>query len=49
METLYKVLFAAGILFVAAGLVYVMYFLPQAPSTPATTPHSTSYLPMSKI
>ncbi|MGC5326344.1 hypothetical protein [Brevibacillus sp. SYSU BS000544] len=46
MDTLYKVLIVVCLLFVAAGIVYVMVYLPQIPHTPATPP-PTGYLPVS--
>ncbi|NGQ94439.1 hypothetical protein G3578_04510 [Brevibacillus sp. SYP-B805] len=35
METLYKVLLVCCLLFFAAGVVYVLYFLPKASAAPA--------------
>lgn len=42
METLYKVLLAVCGLFLLAGFVYVLYYLPQVPSTPAQPEQSWS-------
>ncbi|MFM1652002.1 hypothetical protein ACI7RC_07865 [Brevibacillus sp. B_LB10_24] len=42
MQVLYKVLFVFCLLFLAAGAVYVFYYLPKVPSTPASVPQSMS-------
>lgn len=34
METLYKVLIICCLLFLAAGMIYIAYFLPEAPASP---------------
>ncbi|HZG18267.1 MAG TPA: hypothetical protein VE710_25145 [Candidatus Bathyarchaeia archaeon] len=41
METLYKVLIAFCIVFFAAGILYVVYYLPKVPATPAQPQSST--------
>jgi uncharacterized membrane protein YedE/YeeE len=40
LETLYKVLLVFCLLFIAAGVMYVLYVLPQVPATPAKEPQS---------
>ncbi|MBO8164457.1 MAG: hypothetical protein H0Z34_12155 [Brevibacillus sp.] len=35
METLYKVLFAVCLLFLVAGIIYVVFYLPQVPAASA--------------
>jgi len=41
LETLYKVLIAFCIIFFAAGIFYVVYYLPKVPTTPAQPQSST--------
>gem|GEM_PF-4948206 len=42
METLYKVLIVFCLLFLGAGVFYMIYYVPQVPSTPAATPQSSA-------